>query len=268
MDVDSRKQAQRQFRTRAKIMVATDAAGEGINLQFCRYLINWDIPWNPNRLEQRMGRIHRYGQTGDVWVYNSGRPEHPRGRGSAEGSLEAGRHAGADGVRPGLRRDRRVAGGRAAGAADRERHRQRRRVRRGQGNGRRPRGGLEREGGAAHGPPEEDLSRLAAGFDGRRASYATHRTSAGCSPFSSSGSSSGRGRLAAARSARTTTSRSGTSARRRPPFSNSPASAGSLCPSPTTPPSSSTSSSSASRARCASRSAPSSWAPDIPCSTP
>ncbi|GIV04317.1 MAG: helicase [Fimbriimonadales bacterium] len=70
MDVDSRKQAQRQFRTRAKIMVATDAAGEGINLQFCRYLINWDIPWNPNRLEQRMGRIHRYGQTGDVWVYN------------------------------------------------------------------------------------------------------------------------------------------------------------------------------------------------------
>ncbi len=70
MDVDSRKQAQREFRARAKIMVATDAAGEGINLQFCRYLINWDIPWNPNRLEQRMGRIHRYGQTDDVWVYN------------------------------------------------------------------------------------------------------------------------------------------------------------------------------------------------------
>jgi superfamily II DNA or RNA helicase len=70
MDVDSRKNAQRQFLTRAKIMVATDAAGEGINLQFCRYLINWDIPWNPNRLEQRMGRIHRYGQRDDVWVYN------------------------------------------------------------------------------------------------------------------------------------------------------------------------------------------------------
>lgn len=63
MDVEARKNAQRQFRTRrAKVMVATDAAGEGINLQFCRYLINWDIPWNPNRLEQRMGRIHRYGQ--------------------------------------------------------------------------------------------------------------------------------------------------------------------------------------------------------------
>jgi len=70
MDVDTRKQAQRQFRTQAKIMVATDAAGEGINLQFCRYLINWDVPWNPNRLEQRMGRIHRYGQADDVWVYN------------------------------------------------------------------------------------------------------------------------------------------------------------------------------------------------------
>jgi len=70
LDVDARKQAQRDFRTRAKIMVATDAAGEGINLQFCRYLINWDIPWNPNRLEQRMGRIHRYGQKDDVYVYN------------------------------------------------------------------------------------------------------------------------------------------------------------------------------------------------------
>ena len=70
MDVDSRKHAQREFRRKAKIMVATDAAGEGINLQFCRYLINWDIPWNPNRLEQRMGRIHRYGQVDDVWVFN------------------------------------------------------------------------------------------------------------------------------------------------------------------------------------------------------
>jgi superfamily II DNA or RNA helicase len=70
MDVDARKAAQRDFKLKAKIMVATEAAGEGINLQFCRYLINWDIPWNPNRLEQRMGRIHRYGQPDDVWVYN------------------------------------------------------------------------------------------------------------------------------------------------------------------------------------------------------
>src|SRR6185369_15368843 len=53
-----------------QILLATDAAGEGINLQFCRLLINWDIPWNPNRLEQRMGRIHRYGQKQDVLVFN------------------------------------------------------------------------------------------------------------------------------------------------------------------------------------------------------
>jgi len=70
MDPLARRQAQREFKLKAKIMIATDAAGEGINLQFCRYLINWDIPWNPNRLEQRMGRIHRYGQKDDVWVYN------------------------------------------------------------------------------------------------------------------------------------------------------------------------------------------------------
>jgi superfamily II DNA or RNA helicase len=70
MDVDARKEAQRIFRTEKKIMVCTDAAGEGINLQFCRFLINWDIPWNPNRLEQRMGRIHRYGQRDIVKVFN------------------------------------------------------------------------------------------------------------------------------------------------------------------------------------------------------
>ena len=51
-------------------MVATDAAGEGINLQFCRLMVNYDIPWNPARLEQRMGRIHRYGQRSEVRVFN------------------------------------------------------------------------------------------------------------------------------------------------------------------------------------------------------
>ncbi len=49
----------------AQYLVATDAAGEGINLQFCWLMVNYDIPWNPARLEQRMGRIHRYGQTHD-----------------------------------------------------------------------------------------------------------------------------------------------------------------------------------------------------------
>jgi len=52
----------------AQFMVATDAAGEGINLQFCWLMVNYDIPWNPARLEQRMGRIHRYGQEHDPVV--------------------------------------------------------------------------------------------------------------------------------------------------------------------------------------------------------
>ena len=54
----------------ARFLVATDAAGEGINLQFCRLMVNYDIPWNPARLEQRMGRIHRYKQKQDVRVVN------------------------------------------------------------------------------------------------------------------------------------------------------------------------------------------------------
>jgi len=54
----------------AQVLVATEAAGEGINLQCCNILLNYDIPWNPNRLEQRMGRIHRYGQTKDCYIFN------------------------------------------------------------------------------------------------------------------------------------------------------------------------------------------------------
>ena len=65
-----RIEQERLFRERAQIMVATEAAGEGINLQFCHLMVNYDIPWNPNRLEQRMGRIHRIGQTEDVYVFN------------------------------------------------------------------------------------------------------------------------------------------------------------------------------------------------------
>ena len=71
MSVDERRESQCLFMTpEVQILICTDAAGEGINLQFCRLLINWDIPWNPNRLEQRMGRIHRYGQKSDVLVFN------------------------------------------------------------------------------------------------------------------------------------------------------------------------------------------------------
>src|SRR5207245_8681333 len=55
----------------AQIMVATEAAGEGINLHYrCWTMVNYDLPWNPNRLEQRMGRIHRYGQQRDVIIFN------------------------------------------------------------------------------------------------------------------------------------------------------------------------------------------------------
>lgn len=71
MSVDERRMSQCRFMGEdVQILICTDAAGEGINLQFCRLLINWDIPWNPNRLEQRMGRIHRYGQKSDVLVFN------------------------------------------------------------------------------------------------------------------------------------------------------------------------------------------------------
>lgn len=58
------------FRDEATIMVATEAAAEGINLQFCSLVVNYDLPWNPQRIEQRIGRCHRYGQKYDVVVVN------------------------------------------------------------------------------------------------------------------------------------------------------------------------------------------------------
>jgi SNF2 family DNA or RNA helicase len=58
------------FQKRAQVMVATEAGGEGINLQFCHHMINFDMPWNPMRVEQRIGRIHRLGQKKDVYIYN------------------------------------------------------------------------------------------------------------------------------------------------------------------------------------------------------
>jgi superfamily II DNA or RNA helicase len=67
-----RYRAEGQFRDPdgAQVMVATEAAGEGINLQFCHLMLNYDLPWNPTRLEQRMGRIHRYGQRYEAYIYN------------------------------------------------------------------------------------------------------------------------------------------------------------------------------------------------------
>ncbi len=58
------------FRDEAAIMIATEAAAEGINLQFCNLVVNYDLPWNPQRIEQRIGRCHRYGQKFDVVVVN------------------------------------------------------------------------------------------------------------------------------------------------------------------------------------------------------
>ena len=58
------------FRDTGKIMIATEAGAEGINLQFCSMVVNYDLPWNPQRIEQRIGRCHRYGQKHDVVVVN------------------------------------------------------------------------------------------------------------------------------------------------------------------------------------------------------
>ncbi len=70
MNPQQRRRAEAEFRDRVQVMVATEAAGEGVNLQFCAFMVNYDLPWVPTRLEQRMGRIHRYGQTRVAHIYN------------------------------------------------------------------------------------------------------------------------------------------------------------------------------------------------------
>lgn len=67
---DKRAALVEYFRDNATIMIATEAAAEGINLQFCSLVVNYDMPWNPQRIEQRIGRCHRYGQKHDVVVIN------------------------------------------------------------------------------------------------------------------------------------------------------------------------------------------------------
>ena len=67
---DTRAALVEQFRDRGTVMIATEAGAEGINLQFCSLVINYDLPWNPQRIEQRIGRCHRYGQKHDVVVVN------------------------------------------------------------------------------------------------------------------------------------------------------------------------------------------------------
>ncbi len=68
--VDIKAAIVEEFRDRATILVATEAAAEGVNLQFCSLVVNYDLPWNPQRVEQRIGRCHRYGQENDVVVVN------------------------------------------------------------------------------------------------------------------------------------------------------------------------------------------------------
>lgn len=68
--IDMRSALIEEFRERGQIMLATEAAAESVNLQFCAMVVNYDLPWNPQRIEQRIGRCHRYGQQHDVVVVN------------------------------------------------------------------------------------------------------------------------------------------------------------------------------------------------------
>ena len=70
MSIDERNDALREFRDRSNIFISTDAGGEGLNMQFSNIIINYDLPWNPMKIEQRCGRADRIGQTRDVQIYN------------------------------------------------------------------------------------------------------------------------------------------------------------------------------------------------------
>ena len=78
LSVPEKNQAIADFETSRQVLLCTEAAGEGRNLQFCNTMVNYDLPWNPMRIEQRVGRIHRIGQEREVYVYNL----------SAEGTIE------------------------------------------------------------------------------------------------------------------------------------------------------------------------------------
>ena len=70
LSLDEKYDAVRQFKNESQIMISTGAGGEGQNFQFCHNIVNYDLPWNPMRVEQRIGRVHRIGQTEDVNIYN------------------------------------------------------------------------------------------------------------------------------------------------------------------------------------------------------
>jgi len=75
LDRDQRLAAVERFRGQGGVLISTEAGGEGQNLQFCRVVLNYDLPWNPMRVEQRIGRVHRLGQTRDVHVINLVAPD-------------------------------------------------------------------------------------------------------------------------------------------------------------------------------------------------
>jgi superfamily II DNA or RNA helicase len=87
MNPHERKRAQEDFRVSRQICVATEAAGEGINLQFCHLMVNYDLPWNPTRLEQRLGRIHRIGQARECHAFNFVAAESVEGQPIIEGRI-------------------------------------------------------------------------------------------------------------------------------------------------------------------------------------
>ena len=70
LTAQEKEEAIAAFRDREQVLVSTEAGGEGRNLQFCRTVINYDLPWNPMKVEQRIGRVHRLGQTGDIRIHN------------------------------------------------------------------------------------------------------------------------------------------------------------------------------------------------------
>jgi SNF2 family DNA or RNA helicase len=70
MDLDARAKAQQVFARDVRVLVSTDAGGEGLNLQFCHVIVNFDMPWNPMRIEQRIGRVDRIGQRHVVRAIN------------------------------------------------------------------------------------------------------------------------------------------------------------------------------------------------------
>ena len=70
LSAKEKDEAIRRFREDLPVLLSTESGGEGRNLQFCNTLVNYDLPWNPMRIEQRIGRLHRIGQTRDVFIFN------------------------------------------------------------------------------------------------------------------------------------------------------------------------------------------------------